>query len=119
MLNVLTRSVPVMESLFTGLAEKRPGFRTPAVLLARLGQISLPLIRFTVPGASGRRSLQRLLNLAYIFEVFLILVSALLGIINGGIIGFTRAVLWFGIVSLLITLSVDLALRFIESLIGD
>jgi len=50
------------------------------------------------------------IKIVYVFELFLVLV--------GGLLGFNNTVMRFGILSLLVTLSIDLAVRMVGSYIG-
>ncbi|HLO13813.1 MAG TPA: hypothetical protein VK206_03220, partial [Anaerolineales bacterium] len=74
-----------------------------------LGKIFMGLMQVAIPGSLPRLFFQHWIKITYIFELFLIVVGALLG--------FNNTVTRFGILSLLVTLSIDLAVRFVGSYI--
>jgi len=108
-MNALGRSVRVMGGLLDGLAEQYQGLRTPALWLARIGQIFMGVMQVAVPGSLSGLFLQHWIKIAYLFELFLI--------VAGTFLDDTGVVARFGTVSFLITLGVDLTVRFTGGLI--
>jgi len=108
-LNAIGRSIQVMGNLLDGLGQKYQGVQTPAFWLTRLGKIFMGVMQVAIPGNLPRLFFQHWIKITYVFELFLIIVGALLG--------FNNTVMRFGIFSLLITLSIDLAVRLVGSYI--
>jgi patatin-related protein len=95
--NVITRSVQVLDELFTDLVEKY--FSTRSVWVGRLirGLIAL------VPGTVGNASLRRWLKTAYGIELLVFAVSILVALAVGAILGFNKVLFWLGFISLVVT----------------
>jgi patatin-related protein len=109
-LNALGRSIEVLGGWLDGLGEKYKGTETPAFWLSRLGRIFLGVLQVAIPGSLPRLFFQHWVKILYLFELFLITAGAFLG--------FNNTVMRFGILSLLVTLSIDLAVRLVGSYIS-
>lgn len=103
-LKSLGRSAQVVGSVLDGLVEQYPGLQTPALWLARIGQIVMGLLQVALPGSLPGAFLRHWIRIAYLFECFLILA--------GTIFDATGAIAGFGMRTLLVTLGLDLAVRF-------
>ena len=108
-LNALGRSMQVIGGVLEGLGQEYQGEQSPAHWLARLGRIFMNVMQVAIPGSLPRLFFQHWIKVAYVFELFLIVVGALLG--------FNNTVTRFGILFLLFTLSIDLAVRFVGNYI--
>jgi len=106
-LNAMGRSVSVLGSLLDGLGQKYQTAQTPAFWLTRLGRIFMGVMQVAIPGSLPGLFFQHWIKVTYVFELFLIVVGALLG--------FNNTIMRFGIFSLLFTLSIDLAVRLVGS----
>ncbi len=108
-LNAMGRSIQVMGNLLDGLGQKYQGVQTPAYWLTRLGKIFMGVMQVAIPGSLPGLFFQHWIKLTYVFESFLIVAGALLG--------FNNTIMRFGIFALLVTLSIDLAVRLVGSYI--
>jgi patatin-related protein len=108
-LNALGRSINVMGSLLDGLGQRHQGVQAPAFWLTRLGKIFMGVMQVAIPGSLPGLFFQHWIKVTYVFELFLIVVGALLG--------FNNTVMRFGIFALLFTLSMDLAVRLVGNYI--
>ncbi|HLO31932.1 MAG TPA: patatin-like protein [Anaerolineales bacterium] len=104
-MNALGRSIQVIGGVLDGLGQKYQGVQAPAFWLTRLGKIFMGVMQVAIPGSLPRLFFQHWIKITYVFELFLIVVGALLG--------FNNTVMRFGILSLFITLSIDLAVRLV------
>jgi hypothetical protein len=109
-LNAIGRSIEVMGGLLDGLGQKYQGTQTPAFWLSRLGRIFMGIMQVAIPGSLPRLFFQHWIKVVYVFELFLIVMGALLG--------FNNTVMRFGILALLVTLGMDLAVRFVGGYIA-
>jgi hypothetical protein len=107
--NALARSIEVVGRILDGLVDNYQSLQPPAIWLARLGKIFTGVVQVAMPGSLLRLFFRHWLRLAYVFELFLIIVGALLG--------FNNSVTRFGVVALLTTLGIDLAAQFVGSYI--
>ncbi len=106
-LNAMGRSISVLGSLLDGLGQKYQAAQTPAFWLTRLGKIFMGVMQVAIPGSLPGLFFQHWIKVAYVFELFLIIL--------GGLLGFNNTVMRFGIFSLLFTLSIDLTVRLVGS----
>jgi len=99
---VIARGATVTGKLMQGLSGSYQALGSPGALVARLGQWSMGVVEVALPGSLPNLLLRHGLSVLYAFEVFLIVVGALLG--------FNNTVAKFGIGALLVTLAANLGI---------
>lgn len=106
---VIARGATVTGKLMQGLSGSYQALGNPGALVARLGQWAMGVVEVALPGSLPNLLLRHGLGVLYAFEVFLIVVGALLG--------FNNTVTKFGIGSLLVTLAANLGIFLVGYLV--
>jgi patatin-related protein len=105
----LGRSLEVAGGVLDGMVEQYKGLETPALWLARIGQIVLGVLQVAIPDSLPRWFFRHWIMVAYVFEIFLIGAGLLLDS--------TGAIVRFGVTTLLLTIGVDFTVRLVEKYI--